>query len=343
MNKTNKHIAKGKQKMENNANLENGKAKSGKRKLFIIGFMLLVVGAGASYGVYWYQVASKYIHTDNAYTAAEIAQVAPSVGGTISEILATDTQTVKAGDVLVKLDQTDAKIALDAAKADLDRANADLERGKAGLLKAETEHGKASVELSRRQGLAESGAVSKDELTEVQSAEKLSKTGIEAAKAQIEAAKAGIAAAKARLEQAEVDLSRTTIKAPISGIVAKRQVQLGQRVQVGAPLLSIVPSNEIHVDANFKEGQLERVKVGQKATIYADIYGKNVVYNGVVEGFSGGTGAAFAIIPAQNATGNWIKVVQRLPIRIKLDANELKANPLKVGLSMNVKIDTTLK
>ncbi|MGE4398986.1 MAG: efflux RND transporter periplasmic adaptor subunit [Campylobacterales bacterium] len=315
--------------MENNAVLENDKAKSKKRNRFILGFVLVVAGIGAAYGVYWYQVASKYISTDNAYTAAEIAQVAPSVGGTVEEIFAKDTQIVKAGDVLVKLDQTDAKIALNAAKADLERANA-------GLLKAETEYDKAKVELSRRSGLAESGSVSKDELTEVQSAEKLAKTGIESAKAQI-------AVAKARLEQAEVDLGRTVIKAPIGGIVAKRQVQLGQRVQVGAPLLSIVPSEEVHVDANFKEGQLKRVKVGQKATIYADIYGKHVIYNGIVEGFSGGTGAAFAIIPAQNATGNWIKVVQRLPIRIKLDANELKANPLKVGLSMNVKIDTTLK
>lgn len=340
--------------MENNTIIEKPNKK---RNRIIAGFFVLLAGAGGAYGLYWYQEASKYIHTDNAYTAAEIAQVAPSVGGIVSEILAKDTQMVKRGDILVRLDQTDATIALNSAKADIERANADFERAKAdmgrakaGLLKAETEHGKASVELSRRQGLAESGAVSKDELTEVQSAEKLSKTGIEAAKAQIESAKAQIEAAKAqiavaktRIEQTEVDLNRTTIKAPIGGIVAKRQVQLGQRVQVGAPLLSIVPSNEMHVDANFKEGQLEKVKVGQKATIHADIYGKNVVYNGVVEGFSGGTGAAFAVIPAQQATGNWIKVVQRLPIRIKLDAKELEANPLKVGLSMNVKIDTTLK
>jgi len=329
--------------IENNEMLENDKPKSSNRKRAIIGFTIFLAVVGSAYGVYWYQVASKYIHTDNAYTAAEIAQVAPSVGGTVSEILVKDTQTVKAGDVLVKLDQTDAKIALDATKADIERANADLKRGESGFLKAETEYNKATIELSRRQGLVESGAVSKDELTEVQSAEKLSKIGIESAKAQIEVAKAQISLAKARLEQTQVDFNRTVIKAPIGGIVAKRQVQLGQRVQMGAPLLSIVPTSEMHVDANFKEGQLEKVRVGQKVTMYADIYGKSIIYNGVVEGFSGGTGAAFAIIPAQNATGNWIKVVQRLPIRIKLDAKELEANPLKVGLSMNVKIDTTLK
>lgn len=162
-------------------------------------------------------------------------------------------------------------------------------------------------------------------------------------KANIAAAKAAIAQAQARAEQAKVDLRRTVVRAPVDGVVVKRTVQVGQRVAQGAPLMAIVPVQEIHVDANFKEGQLEKVRVGQPATLYADIYGSSVKYTGTVDGFSGGTGSAFALIPAQNATGNWIKVVQRLPVRIKLDPEQLKAHPLQVGLSMDVEIDTRSK
>ena len=149
-----------------------------------------------------------------------------------------------------------------------------------------------------------------------------------------------VALARARRDQAAIDLERTVIRAPVDGIVAKRTVQLGQRVQAGMPLLAVVPIQEMHVDANFKEVQLENVRVGQPVTLHADIYGGSVTYHGVVEGFSGGSGAAFSAIPAQNATGNWIKVVQRLPVRVKLDPAELATHPLKVGLSMNAKIDT---
>lgn len=150
-----------------------------------------------------------------------------------------------------------------------------------------------------------------------------------------------VALARAKRDQAAVDLGRTVIRAPVDGVVAKRQVQLGQRVKSGTALLSIVPVQDMHVDANFKEVQLENVRIGQPATVKADIYGGSASYRGVVEGFSGGSGAAFAAIPAQNATGNWIKVVQRLPVRIKLDAAELEKHPLKVGLSMVVTIDTS--
>ena len=146
--------------------------------------------------------------------------------------------------------------------------------------------------------------------------------------------------AKARLEQARVDLSRTRIFANVDGVIAKRQVQVGQRVQIGAPLMSVVPLHTVHVDANFKEVELRSVKVGQPVEITADLYGNEVVYHGTVSGFSGGTGSAFAMIPAQNATGNWIKVVQRLPVRIELDPTELARRPLQVGLSMIATIDT---
>jgi membrane fusion protein (multidrug efflux system) len=148
-----------------------------------------------------------------------------------------------------------------------------------------------------------------------------------------------VALARARRDQARVDLERTVVRAPVSGVVARRQVQVGQRVQSGAPVLAVVPVAEMHVDANFKEVQLENVRAGQPVTLTADIYGSSVTYEGTVEGFSGGSGAAFAAIPAQNATGNWIKVVQRLPVRIRLDPKELKEHPLRVGLSMHATVD----
>ncbi|WP_313572435.1 HlyD family secretion protein, partial [Comamonas terrigena] len=146
--------------------------------------------------------------------------------------------------------------------------------------------------------------------------------------------------ALARRDQAQVDLDRTTVRAPVTGVVAKRSVQLGQRVAAGAPLMSVVPVQQMYVDANFKEGQLGKVRVGQSVELQADLYGSQVVYHGTVAGLSGGSGAAFAAIPAQNATGNWIKVVQRLPVRVQLDPTELAAHPLRVGLSMNVTVDT---
>ena len=224
---------------------------------------------------------------------------------------------------------------------------------------------RAAIDLKRREALSASGSVSGDELTRAQNAFASAQANLEAARATAAQAKANrqaaigsrdanavliadatedtnpeVALARARRDQAAVDLERTVIRAPVDGVVAKRQAQLGQRVQAGTPLLAVVPVQEMHVDANFKEVQLENVRVGQPVTLRADIYGSSVTYHGTVEGFSGGSGAAFSAIPAQNATGNWIKVVQRLPVRIKLDPAELQANPLKVGLSMTAKIDT---
>ena len=299
---------------------------SPRKKLFAL--LGAVVGIGAiAYGAYWYFHASHFISTDNAYTAAEMAQVTPATGGTVKEVKVVDTQVVKQGDILVVIDDTDAKLALSQAEADAERAVAQLAA-------AESDYERAGIDLKRRQALIDSGSVSGEELTKAQNS-------FTSGKANIAAAKAAIAQARARAELAKVDLSRTIVRAPVDGVVAKRSVQVGQRVAQGAPLLVVVPVQDLHVDANFKEGQLERVRTGQKAELIADIYGKSVVYHGTVEGFSGGTGSAFALIPAQNATGNWIKVVQRLPVRIKLDAEELKANPLQVGLSMTVTIDTT--
>lgn len=242
---------------------------------------------------------------------------------------------------------------------------ADEKRAAAQLQAATADFERAQIDLQRREALAASGSVSGDELTRAKNAYAAAQASLEAARAAAAQAKANreaalgsratnaaliagsdeetnpeVALARARRDQAAVDLERTVIRAPVDGIVAKRQVQLGQRVQAGTPLLAVVPIHEMHVDANFKEVQLEKVRIGQPATLHADIYGGAVAYRGTVEGFSGGSGAAFSAIPAQNATGNWIKVVQRLPVRIRLDPQELASHPLKVGLSMSAEIDT---
>ena len=241
---------------------------------------------------------------------------------------------------------------------------ADEKRAAAQLASAEADFERAVIDLKRREALSASGSVSGDELTRAQNAFASAQANLEAARATAAQAKANrqaaigsrdanavliadatedtnpeVALARARRDQAAVDLERTVIRAPVDGVVAKRQAQLGQRVQAGTPLLAVVPVQEMHVDANFKEVQLENVRVGQPVTLRADIYGSSVTYHGTVEGFSGGSGAAFSAIPAQNATGNWIKVVQRLPVRIALDPQELAKNPLRVGLSTEVEIE----
>ncbi len=297
-----------------------------RRKLFGI-LILVILGAAIAWCAYWFLYASKYVSTDNAYTATEVAQVTPEVSGTVKEVNVVDTQMVKKGDILVVIDDIDARLAMNQAKADEAMARSQLTAAEADLKKA-------VIDLQRRRALIDSGSVSADELTAAENA-------AESAKARIEGAKAAIAQAKARADQADVDLGRTVLRAPVDGVVSKRTVQVGQKVQPGVPVLAVVPIQDVHVDANFKEGQLKNVRPGQKAELTADLYGSSVKYHGVVDGFSGGTGSAFALIPAQNATGNWIKVVQRLPVRIKLDPEELKAHPLQVGLSMEVTIDTS--
>ncbi len=357
------------------------------RKKGFMGLAAAIVLAGVGYGSYWYFVASRYVTTDNAYTAVELAEVTPAVGGIVKSVNVVDTQQVKQGDVLVVLDDTDARLALAQAEADLGLAKrrvrsylandeglaaqvkareADEKRAQAQLAAAQADLARAQVDMQRRQALLASGSVSGEELTNAKNALAQAEANLTAAKAAaaqsvanrlstIGSKKANAALtvdatvetnpevllAKARYEQAKVDLERTVIKAPVDGTVAKRQVQVGRRVQIGAPLLSVVPTQNIHVDANFKEVELRDVKIGQPVEVTADIYGDKVVYHGVVSGLSGGTGSAFSMIPAQNATGNWIKVVQRLPVRITLDANEMKHRPLQVGLSMEATIDTS--
>ncbi|OTG81076.1 HlyD family efflux transporter periplasmic adaptor subunit [Acinetobacter sp. ANC 4648] len=244
----------------------------------------------------------------------------------------------------------------------------DINSAKAQVAQAQVAVERAQAELARRTQLGASGAISKEELATSQSAFNTTKANLEVAKAGLaqaeskrKAAESNLAAnealikgankastpdvlvAQAMVDQALLNLQRTEIRAPLNGVVARRSVQVGQRVAPGSIMMSIVPISDVYVDANFKESQLEKVRVGQKAILTSDLYGKSVEYHGTVVGFSGGTGAAFALIPAQNATGNWIKVVQRLPVRIQLDSKELAKHPLRVGLSMDATIDLSSK
>ncbi len=357
----------------------------GRAKGFAI--LALVVGAGIiGFISYEKLFGSRYVETDNAYAAAETAQITPVINGTIEQLLIKDTQYVNKGDLLATLGSSDQMLALREAQAQYGMAvrkitgamasdkqfgaqilarDADIKTSSARLEQANNDFEKAKIEYQRRQNLAGSGAVSGDELTNTKAAYDNALANLNLAKAQIEQAKANkIAAegsrisnaasfanagvednpevmlAKTRVEQAEKDLHDTEIRAPISGVVAKRNVQIGQKVQAGMALMEVVPVDTIHVDANFKESQLKNVKVGQNVEITSDLYGEKVKFHGKVTGIAGGTGAAFSVIPPQNASGNWIKVVQRLPVRIDINPEDLKSHPLKIGLSMDVKIDT---
>jgi membrane fusion protein, multidrug efflux system len=358
---------------------------SRRKKLFIA--LGAAIGACATgYGLYSVLYASRFVSTDNAYTAAETAQVTPAISGIVREVRVADTQAVKQGDVVVVLDDTDARLALEQAEAELGRsvrrvrgyvANddslaaqiaaraSDEQRAAAQVASARSDLERAQIDLERREALASSGSVSGDELTKARNAFDTATANLAAAQAQAAQSHANYAAAigareanavlianateqtnpevalaRARRDQALVDLERTVIRAPVGGVIARRTAQIGQQVQAGSPLLSVVPLSEVHIDANFKEVQLDHVKIGQPVKVRSDLYGRSVLYHGIVQGLSGGTGSTFATIPAQNATGNWIKVVQRVPVRIKLDASELAARPLQVGLSMTATIDT---
>ncbi|MDE1145330.1 MAG: HlyD family secretion protein [Azospirillaceae bacterium] len=363
-------------------------AKAGRspRATLFAGLGAVVLLAGLGYGGYRLVVGSRYVSTDNAYVNADSAQVTSSVEGTVRAVPVVDTQAVKRGDVLVVIDDTDARIALAQAEAQLGQAErrvrgyfandgalaaqvaareADSARAEAQLVSAQADFDRARIDLDRRKALAASGAVSGEELTSAQNAFATAGANLAAAKAsraQAVASRAAaqgsqkvntvlisdstvetnpeVMAARARVEQARVDLGRTVVKAPFDGVVARRQVQVGQRVKADTVLMSVVPVGQAYVDANYKEVQLADVRPGQPVELTSDLYGGRVVFHGQVAGLAGGTGSAFALIPAQNATGNWIKVVQRVPVRILLDPSELAVHPLRVGLSMNVTIDT---
>ncbi|KQM18776.1 HlyD family secretion protein [Novosphingobium sp. Leaf2] len=380
---------------DDEANAENASANTGgerviakrSRKKLLIGLGIAVVAIGIVWFLYETFIASRSVSTDNAYVAGENAQVTPLTSGRVVEVLVTDTQPVRRGQLLFRIESSDQEIAVQQAQANLAQAQrkygqslannaalgaaaganeAQISTAQANLASARATLTRAQQDYSRRAALAGSGAVSGEELTTARQALESARAGYAQAEAAIaqaqenarsarrqeEAAKAltrgttdrtapEILLAQAQLAQAKLDLERTIVRAPVDGVISRRTIQVGQRVQSGQVAMMIVPVGQLYVDANFKENQLGKVRTGQNAVLTSDFYGGDVKYHGKVVGFSGGTGAAFSLIPAQNATGNWIKVVQRLPVRIQLDPRELKEHPLRVGLSMEAEIDLT--
>ncbi|MED5618546.1 efflux RND transporter periplasmic adaptor subunit [Ideonella sp. BN130291] len=344
-----------------------------KRKKALAAVAGLVVAGGAAYGAYYALVLNHYESTDNAYVQANVVQITPQVGGTVLSIGADDTDFVKAGQSLVRLDPADAQVALDQAEAQLAQTvrevrtlfvnnstlKAQISARQADVARAQADVAKAQDDVNRRAPLVATGAVGKEEFNHVTAQLAAARSALAAAQSAVVAAQEQLASnqsltdntsveqhpnvqrAAARVREAYLALKRADLPAPVNGYVAKRSVQVGQRVQPGAPLMTVVALDQVWVDANFKESQLRKLRIGQPATLVADVYGKKVEYHGAVAGLGAGTGAAFALLPAQNATGNWIKVVQRVPVRIALNPEEVAAHPLRVGLSMDARVDVS--
>ena len=323
-----------------------------------------LVGLGAALALialvwlsWWLLEARFYESTDDAYVAGDLVNVMSQVSGTVVSIAADETDRVQAGQELVRLDATDAQIALQEAEQQLARtvrqtrtvfATRDQLRAVVGQRRSEL--ARAQSDFDRRRDLAASGAVSGEELGHAQDALKAARDALIAAEKNLAASSAlvghtGVAdnpevrAAATQVELAWLALARTSGRAPLTGYVARRTVQLGERISPGAPLMAIVPLGRLWLEANFREVQLRHMRIGQPATVVADLYGGHVTFHGRVVGLGMGTGSAFALLPAQNATGNWIKVVQRVPVRIALDGSELTAHPLRIGLSTVVTIE----
>ncbi|HVE06682.1 MAG TPA: HlyD family efflux transporter periplasmic adaptor subunit [Paraburkholderia sp.] len=329
-----------------------------KRKLLLALLGLAVVAASAAYTAYYLSYARYHESTDDAYVSGNLVQLTPQVTGTVVAVNTDDTQIVKAGDPVVTLDAADAKIALGNAEATLAQTvrqvstlyvNNDFYN--ATVAQRESDLARASADLQRRQAVAGTGAVSAEDIAHARDALAAAQAALDAARQQAQANRAltdrttvaqhpNVQAAASKVRDAYLAYARNTLPAPVTGYVARRSVQVGQRVAPGTPLMAIVPLDGVWVDANYKESQLRQMRIGQPVELTADVYGSAVKYHGHVVGFSAGTGAAFAVLPAQNATGNWIKIVQRLPVRIQLDQRELDAHPLRIGLSMQVEVDT---
>lgn len=330
---------------------------NGKRRRLLIGTTIVLLLVLLGYGIWWMVFARHFESTDDAYVAGNVVQVTPQISGTVLAINADDTELVQAGKPLVELDRADAKVALDQAEAQLAQtvrevrvlfANNGSLAANVSVRNSEVE--RARADLARRQQLITTGAVSKEEVEHARNALQSAESALQASREQLVSNHVltdrttpeqhpNVQRAASQVRAAYLTYARATLPAPITGYVAKRSVQIGQRVAAGTPLLSIVPLNAVWVDANFKEVQVARMRSGQPVTLHSDLYGADVSYHGKVVGLAAGTGAAFALLPTQNASGNWIKVVQRIPVRIALEPKELADHPLRVGVSMQVKVD----
>jgi membrane fusion protein, multidrug efflux system len=325
------------------------------RNLKILAGVVAICAVG--YACYWFLDARYFESTDDCYVNGDVVQITTEIPGTVIELHVDDTQSVARGQSLLELDPADARVSVSNAEANLARAVrtvralfAQAEQLRAEIRDREVEFQQAEEDHQRRSGLLSDGAVSSEEFQHTQDRVNEVRAALTAAREQLNETTVQIdrttipthpqvRAAIAAVRDASLTLRRTRLTAPVSGVVASRSVQVGQRVAAGTPLLGVVPLDAVWVDANFKEVQLRDMRIGQPVTLRADIYGRAVTYHGTVVGLSAGSGTAFALLPAQNASGNWIKIVQRLPVRVALDPGELRAHPLRIGLSVTADVD----
>jgi membrane fusion protein (multidrug efflux system) len=344
--------------MTTEQNPAKSESMSRQRRLGLALASAVVVLAAIGFGAYWGLALRFEESTDDAYVNGDVVQITPQVSGTVVAIGADNTQFVQAGQTVVQLDRADAKVALDQAEAQLARTVREVrnlfstsEQLAATLQVREADLATATQDLARRERLADSGAISGEELQHARDAYRAAQAAVLSARQQLAANRARVDGttvenhpdvqnAAAAVRAAYLTYARTSLPAPVSGFVAQRSVQLGQRVNPGSPLMTVVALDQVWVDANFKEPQLASMRVGQPVHLTADLYGHSVAYHGRIVGFNAGTGSAFALLPAQNATGNWIKIVQRVPVRVALDSRELASHPLQIGLSMKAQVDT---
>ncbi len=327
------------------------------------GIMILIttvfIVAGLLWGLYWVLVLSKREDTDDAYVNGNKVVVSSQNAGTVVAVLTDDTQLVRAGQVLVRLDPVDAQTALSRAADTLAQAVRQVRQQKftagnydAVIATRKLELARAEVDLAKREPLLTDQAIAAEELRHAREAVELAQAALSQAQRQAAAAHAlvdgtkvadnpVVQGARDAYRDAWIAAQRNAILAPVTGYVAERGVQLGQRIAPGQALLTVIPLTELWVDANFKEVQLRHLRLEQPVEIRSDLYGGSFIFHGTVQGMSAGTGAAFSLLPAQNASGNWIKVVQRVPVRIRIDPQDLARHPLRVGLSATVTVDTT--
>ena len=328
------------------------------RRRLLTALAIIVLVGLAIWAVFHFLLAKPEEETDDAYVAGDVVAITARDPGTIVALHADNTQAVKAGQPLIDLDPTTADVNLAAAEAELARAvrgtRSDFSRvgeANAAVVQAEAHLAAARADYARREGAAREGAVSGEELSHAADQVKVASAALNLARSRRTQAQAtvqgtavgtnpAVLAAIANYRRAAIVRSHMHIVSPIDGVVAQRQAQLGQQIAAGTPLMAVVPLGRLWVDANFRETQLKDLRIGQPATVVADAYGDEVVYHGRVVGLSAGSGNAFALLPPQNASGNWIKIVQRVPVRIMLDPKELRANPLRIGLSVMATVDT---
>ncbi|HEY0746039.1 MAG TPA: HlyD family efflux transporter periplasmic adaptor subunit [Steroidobacteraceae bacterium] len=330
-----------------------------RRILLLIAFIFIVLGA--LWAAYWVLVLSKREKTDDAYVNGNRVVISAQVSGTVVAVLADDTQLVNAGQVLVKLDPVDAQTALSRAASALAQAVRQVRQQKetAGQYDSEidtrkVELARAQTDLEKREPLLPGHAIAGEEVRHARENVQIARASLNQAQRQSLSAHAlvdgaavednpTVLQAKDAYRDAWIAAQRNAVVAPVSGYVAERSVQLGQHIQAGEALMTVVPLHSLWVDANFKEVQLRDLRIGQKAEVRSDLYGGSFIFHGHVQGMAAGTGAAFSLLPAQNASGNWIKVVQRVPVRIQIEESDLEKSPLRVGLSATVTVDTTLR